>query len=124
MTVVFDTLGMREPKPHCAVCGIQLYRYPVPSGGFAGYPYLEWTPSGDWEPEGNELKALCICGECIVKIEYGLIADIIQLSALVRISRLPHQRCELTRASCGTHQKEHDYHEREGLKLLFPEKKK
>jgi len=56
-------------NPKCSRCGKE------PAG-----PFFYWDFSSN--------QNLCLCGDCGVKVEKGLIADLIQLSATVRLREL------------------------------------
>jgi hypothetical protein len=91
MVVVYDSMGMRDPDAQCAVCAKILGK----DGGYYGYPYVEWTTAAELD------RALCICGECVLNIENGFMADMIHLAASMRLRKLPHQLWVMRREKAG-----------------------
>lgn len=81
----------------CNVCGTLWKHNP-------GMAFLFWRGAHD----------IGICGACAAEIETGFTADLIQLSALHRIRKLPRQYCELNRHPRGTTRARHAREEREG----------
>src|SRR5262245_22743334 len=69
--------AMRQDKLPCTFCG-ERQQVTRP-----WEPYLHWII--------HEGEALIICGDCAIKCENGLIADIIHCAAATRIHRLANQ---------------------------------
>jgi len=70
MSVINTKYDLPPKDSRCAVCG-----------GPLQFPFLCWDQAGS----GSDL---CICGECCHRIKDGLMADMIQIAAILDMRKL------------------------------------
>jgi hypothetical protein len=92
---IINTYYPYSDDPKCSNCD----RKPYP-------PYLYWHGTN-----------FCLCGDCCVKIDKGLTADLIQLTATVRLRKL-YPDLTLDRVSLQELERRESRPEIEGRKIL------